>query len=254
MDAQRVGFLHNPYNRLKNSLVAFKIRLAEFEYYNWCFKFRFQVFQVGVLDFLQVGRTDVALDVAAAFLYLPQQYVHRAVQVKQQIRFGKGSIQYFEKLLEQAKFLFPQVVFCEQEGFHKKIIGYRKLLKEIGLRKMLLQLFVSLRHKKQFDGKSVPFRLEVKKRQKRIVGKLLQHQFAIELRRQPVAECRLAGPDVAFDGDEIVGNGHGGGWRCKVDDACSRRRAKGARLLTSSCCFKKNQSSMTTTDSSLQTM
>ena len=69
---------------------------------------------------------------------------------------------------------------------------------------MLQQLLVPFGHKKQFDREGVALWLLIKWRQKRIVGKLLQHQITPKTSGQLMAERRFASTDIAFNGYEIV--------------------------------------------------
>jgi len=69
---------------------------------------------------------------------------------------------------------------------------------------MFQQLLVSLGHKKEFNREGVAFWLLIKRRQKRVVGKLLQHQIAAKTLGQLMAERCLARTNIAFNGYEIV--------------------------------------------------
>ena len=129
--------------------------------------------QVGLLDMGQVAGADIGLEGAATALDIGQEGFYGAVQVDEQVGFGKMGVEDMKEALEEAVFLFREVVFGKKKGFDKKVVGHDALLEEVGLFELVLQLFVAFGHEEQLHGKRVALGVIVKKGQKGVVGELL---------------------------------------------------------------------------------
>jgi hypothetical protein len=63
------------------------------------------------LEFRQVIRRNRGFHGSAASLDLGQQYIHRPVQIEQQVGFGESGVQDGKKLLKKPKFRLVEVIF-----------------------------------------------------------------------------------------------------------------------------------------------
>jgi hypothetical protein len=127
------------------------------------------------------------------------------VEIDQQVRIRRGSIEDIKESLEKAVFFFVQIFPGENQGFPETIIREREIEKEVFLERDFSELLMAFGHEKQFDSKGKALRVLVEKRQERIVIKL----FEDELDRMPLgkqlAKAGFTRTDIAFYADVLIG-------------------------------------------------
>lgn len=128
---------------------------------------------VGLLDIEQVIIRDLLLIRAVSFSDIFLQFVDRCVQIDQQFRHDHLLLEDIKQTLVQPEFIFRQVYLGKQKAFGKEIIRYRDLLEKVFLLEKIFQLLEPFRHKKQFHGKGILWRVIVKLWEEGVVRKFL---------------------------------------------------------------------------------
>src|SRR5688572_12698165 len=159
---------------------------------------------IGLLDTKKVFIRYLLFIRAVPLFNIHLQFIHRCMQVDQQVGLYHLLVNDLEDSLVKTKFIFGQVDLGKQKTFGKKIIGQGEILEHIFLLKQFLQLFEPFRHKKQFQWKCILAGILIKFGKKRIVCKLFQDQPGVIMLRKQVCKSSLTGPDISFYCDKLV--------------------------------------------------
>ena len=131
----------------------------------------FEEIKISGLDLFQVFRGYLLFVASATFADVSHQVVNRTMQVNQQVRLRESGVEDVEQALEQTVLFLHEVVAGEQKRFKKYIVGDNRLLKEVPLGELRLQLLVALGHEEKLHRKSISFGVLVKMGQEGVVRK-----------------------------------------------------------------------------------
>lgn len=160
--------------------------------------------EIGVLNTRQIVFGNALLIVPAPFFDAVEKLRRRPVQVDEQIRARKVVVQDMEQSLKQTVFFFVQILAGEDDRLPEAIVGHDEFIEQRTFEKIVLQLFVPLRHKEQFDRKCMTDGIFVEIRQEGIVGKILEDELAVIFPADQFTQGGFASSDITLDADVLI--------------------------------------------------